>query len=42
MTSNIKEIKGTTINLKSSKYMYIDKSESDSLHKKRYGEYRYT
>ena len=32
--SNIKEIKGTTVNLKSSKYMYIDKSESESMHKK--------
>ena len=30
MTSNIKEIKGTIINLKSSKYMYIDKSESEN------------
>ena len=31
MTSNIKEIKGTIVNPKSSKYMYIDKSESDNI-----------
>jgi len=36
MTSNIKEIKGTTVNLKSSKYMYIDKPELENMHKKWY------
>jgi len=36
MSSNIKEIKGTTVNLKSSKYMYIDKSESENMHRKQY------
>jgi len=34
MTSNIKEIKGTTINPKSSNYMYINKSESENMHRK--------
>jgi len=33
MTSNIKEIKGTTVNLRSSKYIYVDKSESESMHR---------
>ena len=42
MTSNIKEIKGTTVNPKSSKYMYINKSELINMHRKRYGEHRYT
>ena len=35
MTSNIKKIKGTIINPKSSKYMYIDKSESENMNRKR-------
>jgi len=38
--SNIKKIKGTTVNLKSSKYMY-NKSESENMHKSWYGENRY-
>ena len=33
---NIKEIKGTTVNPKSSKYMYIDKPELENMHKKWY------
>ena len=35
MTSNIKEM---TINLRLSKYMYINESESKNMHEKRYGE----
>jgi len=42
MTSNIKEIKGTIVDPKSSKYIYINKSESESMHRKWYGEHRYT
>jgi len=34
MTINIKEINGTTVNPKSSKYKHIDKSESESKHRK--------
>ena len=42
MTSNIKKIKGTTVNPKSSNYMFINKFESENMHRKRYGEHRYT
>jgi len=41
MTSNIKKIKGTTVNSKSSNYMYIDKSESESMHRKQCRELKY-
>jgi len=37
MTSNIKEIKGMTVNPKSRKYKYINKSESKNMHRKWYG-----
>ena len=36
MTSNIKELREAIINLKSSKYMYIDKSESKNMYRKQY------
>ena len=39
MTSNIKEM---TVNLRSSKYMYVSKSESKNMHGKWYWEHRYT
>ena len=42
MTSNIKKIEGTRVNPQSIKYMYINKSESENMHRKRYGEHRYT
>jgi len=35
MTSNINEIRGKTVNPKSSKYMCIDKSELKNMNRKR-------
>ena len=39
MTTNIRKM---TVNPRSSKYMYINKSESEDMHGKRYREHRYT
>ena len=41
MTSNIKEIRGTIVNLKSNNYMYINKSESKNMHRKQYRKLKY-
>jgi len=35
------KIRGSVVNPKSSKYMCIDKSESENMHRKWYREHRY-